>query len=115
MCTVSHCREVLPIGYSFLRCERHRIQNRHHSKLKRVRDKDAKAQALEGFCATIIPTLQQSQLLESPVATDDIFIQGSGSDGAQVPIEELYRLDEQKRAEEIDLNVIQNQVSSSII
>ena len=53
MCTVSHCREILPAGYQFLRCERHRIQNRHHSKLKRVRDKDAKAQAHDDWVAAI--------------------------------------------------------------
>ncbi|KAI0827030.1 hypothetical protein BC628DRAFT_192741 [Trametes gibbosa] len=49
MCTVSHCREILPGEYEFLRCERHRIQNRHHSKLKRVRDKEVKAQVYDGW------------------------------------------------------------------
>ena len=53
MCTVSHCREILPPNYGFLRCERHRIQNRHHSRLKRVRDKESKAQALEGWAAAV--------------------------------------------------------------
>ncbi|KAI0042822.1 hypothetical protein FA95DRAFT_1563936 [Auriscalpium vulgare] len=43
MCTVSHCHEVLPGQYPYRRCEQHRLQNRHHSKLKRVRDKDIKA------------------------------------------------------------------------
>ncbi|KAI0064984.1 hypothetical protein BV25DRAFT_1822764 [Artomyces pyxidatus] len=43
MCTVSHCHEVLPGHYQFRRCEQHRLQNRHHSKLKRVRDKEVKA------------------------------------------------------------------------
>ncbi|KAI0777778.1 hypothetical protein BD413DRAFT_490697 [Trametes elegans] len=51
MCTVSHCREILPGDYEFLRCERHRIQNRHHSKLKRVRDKEVKAQVYDGWAA----------------------------------------------------------------
>ncbi|KAK7683193.1 hypothetical protein QCA50_013866 [Cerrena zonata] len=51
MCTVSHCREVLPPEYPFLRCERHRIQNRHHSKLKRVRDKESKAAAFHDWSA----------------------------------------------------------------
>ncbi|KZT10346.1 uncharacterized protein LAESUDRAFT_721683 [Laetiporus sulphureus 93-53] len=51
MCTVSHCREILPGDYPYLRCERHRIQNRHHSKLKRVRDKEVKAQAFDGWTA----------------------------------------------------------------
>ncbi|CCM05968.1 uncharacterized protein FIBRA_08209 [Fibroporia radiculosa] len=51
MCTVSHCREILPGNYQYLRCERHRIQNRHHSKLKRVRDKEVKALAFDGWVA----------------------------------------------------------------
>ncbi|TFY67156.1 hypothetical protein EVG20_g4040 [Dentipellis fragilis] len=42
MCTVSHCHAVLPTNYEFRRCEQHRLQNRHHSKLKRVRDKESK-------------------------------------------------------------------------
>ncbi|OBZ78430.1 hypothetical protein A0H81_02394 [Grifola frondosa] len=53
MCTVSHCREILPGDYQYLRCERHRIQNRHHSKLKRVRDKEVKAQAFDGWAAAV--------------------------------------------------------------
>lgn len=53
MCTVSHCREILAGDYQFLRCERHRIQNRHHSKLKRVRDKEVKAQVYDGWAAAI--------------------------------------------------------------
>lgn len=53
MCTVSHCREILPGAYLYLRCERHRIQNRHHSKLKRVRDKESKAQAEEEWAASV--------------------------------------------------------------
>lgn len=31
--------------YKYRRCEQHRLQNRHHSKLKRVREKEVKAQA----------------------------------------------------------------------
>ncbi|KAI0372050.1 hypothetical protein BV20DRAFT_1016217 [Pilatotrama ljubarskyi] len=53
MCTVSHCREILPGDYQYLRCERHRIQNRHHSKLKRVRDKEVKAQVYDGWAAAV--------------------------------------------------------------
>jgi hypothetical protein len=45
MCTVSHCRQILPVNYEYRRCEQHRLQNRHHSKLKREREKDVKAQA----------------------------------------------------------------------
>lgn len=42
MCTVSHCHKILP-GYSrYKRCEQHRLQNRHHSQLKRVREREVK-------------------------------------------------------------------------
>ncbi|KAL0958385.1 hypothetical protein HGRIS_000527 [Hohenbuehelia grisea] len=37
MCTVSHCHKVLPGSYRYRRCEAHRLQNRHHSNLKRAR------------------------------------------------------------------------------
>lgn len=53
MCTVSHCREILPVDYEYLRCERHRVQNRHHSKLKRVRDKEVKTYAYEQWAAAV--------------------------------------------------------------
>ena len=43
MCTVSHCHVILSGDYEYRRCEQHRVQNRHHSKLKRVRDKEDKA------------------------------------------------------------------------
>lgn len=43
MCTVSHCHKILPGYYRYKRCEQHRLQNRHHSQLKRVREKDVKA------------------------------------------------------------------------
>ena len=39
MCTVSHCRQVLPGSYRYKRCEQHRLQNRYHSNLKRLREK----------------------------------------------------------------------------
>lgn len=42
MCTVSHCHRLLPGTYLYKRCEQHRVQNRHHSSLKRVREKAAK-------------------------------------------------------------------------
>ncbi|TFK47485.1 hypothetical protein OE88DRAFT_761139 [Heliocybe sulcata] len=42
LCTVSHCHAVLPAGYKYRRCEAHRLQNRYHSKLKRVREKEVK-------------------------------------------------------------------------
>lgn len=53
LCSVSHCREILSGEYPFLRCEKHRIQNRYHSKLKRSRDKAAKAQAFDGWNALV--------------------------------------------------------------
>ncbi|KAF6745719.1 hypothetical protein DFP72DRAFT_924909 [Ephemerocybe angulata] len=43
MCTVSHCHQILPGYYRYKRCKQHRLQNRHHSKLKRVREKEEKA------------------------------------------------------------------------
>jgi hypothetical protein len=48
MCTVSHCHTMLQGHYPYRRCERHRLQNRHHSKLKRVRDKEVKSTPLQG-------------------------------------------------------------------
>lgn len=53
MCTVSHCRELLPPDYQYLRCDRHRLQNRHHSKLKRVRDKEVKAAAFNHWIVSV--------------------------------------------------------------
>lgn len=43
MCTVSHCHAILSASYEFRRCEQHRRQNRHHSQLKRVREKEVKS------------------------------------------------------------------------
>ncbi|KAF8957393.1 hypothetical protein BDZ97DRAFT_109410 [Flammula alnicola] len=43
MCTVSHCHKLLPGYYRYKRCEQHRLQNRHHSQLKRVREKEIKS------------------------------------------------------------------------
>jgi hypothetical protein len=48
MCTVSHCHTILPGQYQYRRCEQHRIQNRRHSKLKRVREKEGKAKGIPG-------------------------------------------------------------------
>jgi hypothetical protein len=42
MCTVSHCHKILPGYYRYKRCEQHRLQNRHHSQLKRVREREIK-------------------------------------------------------------------------
>jgi hypothetical protein len=51
MCTVSHCHTMLQGHYPYRRCERHRLQNRHHSKLKRVRDKEVKSTPLQSETA----------------------------------------------------------------
>lgn len=120
MCTVSHCRVILPVGYEYLRCERHRIQNRHHSKLKRVRDKDAKAQALEGFFATLTGSASPPGMYPMSQSFDDqegpeLFEEGSSGQDNQIPIAELYRMDEQKRAEVVDLNVVEPQVGIVIV
>ncbi|TFK98676.1 hypothetical protein BDV98DRAFT_200834 [Pterulicium gracile] len=48
MCSVSHCRVLLPAESGFMRCEQHRKQNRYHSKLKRSREKAVKAQGIPG-------------------------------------------------------------------
>ncbi|KAI0635270.1 hypothetical protein C8Q77DRAFT_693713 [Trametes polyzona] len=79
MCTVSHCREILPGDYQYLRCERHRIQNRHHSKLKRVRDKEVKAQVYDGWAA--------AAGVRDPSAEDghDERDHGDGSGGSMSP------------------------------
>ncbi|KNZ73285.1 hypothetical protein J132_08055 [Termitomyces sp. J132] len=45
ICTVSHCRELLPVTHPYKRCDQHRLQNRHHSQLKRTRDLEAKERA----------------------------------------------------------------------
>ena len=47
MCTVSHCHKILPGFYKYKRCEQHRLQNRHHSQLKRVREREVKGIASE--------------------------------------------------------------------
>jgi hypothetical protein len=58
MCTVSHCHTVLQGHYPYRRCERHRLQNRHHSKLKRVRDKEVKSTPLRSEGAQAAETTE---------------------------------------------------------
>ena len=74
---LAHCREILAVGYQYLRCERHRIQNRHHSKLKRFRDKSSKAQALEEWYATVADDMPDTTLVHTPrerrSQSDDLF------------------------------------------
>lgn len=121
MCTVSHCREILPIGYEYLRCERHRIQNRHHSKLKRVRDKDAKAQALEGWFATLAggaasssQVVYQSAQPYEP-SEPSLFEEGSGGETApESSMGDVLGMEEQKRVSvlNVSVSVVEPQVSS---
>ncbi|KAG6835540.1 hypothetical protein H0H93_000391 [Arthromyces matolae] len=40
MCTVSHCRVLLPVTHPFKRCDFHMEQNRHHSRLNMARRKE---------------------------------------------------------------------------
>ncbi|KAI0072086.1 hypothetical protein K474DRAFT_1668233 [Panus rudis PR-1116 ss-1] len=76
MCTVSHCREVLPGSYPYLRCERHRLQNRHHSKLKRVRDKESKAVAFESWAAAVSAVNALNAQREAAMKEDSLFGDG---------------------------------------
>jgi hypothetical protein len=48
ICTVSHCHKILPGHYKFRRCVEHRKQNRYHSNLKRIREKERKANGPDG-------------------------------------------------------------------
>ncbi|KAH9896961.1 hypothetical protein C8Q73DRAFT_687934 [Cubamyces lactineus] len=82
MCTVSHCREILPGDYQFLRCERHRIQNRHHSKLKRVRDKEVKAQVYDGWAAAA--GVRATSTASAEDGQDDEHVNGDVDPDAQV-------------------------------
>jgi hypothetical protein len=65
MCSVSHCRRILAIGSSFKRCDQHRIQNRHHSRLKREREKEVKAQAMAAWVKASAPGP------DTPAATEE--------------------------------------------
>ena len=53
MCTVSHCHKILPGYYRYKRCEQHRLQNRHHSQLKRVREREIKGVGSEKGAALV--------------------------------------------------------------
>lgn len=63
MCTVSHCHKILPGYYRYKRCEQHRLQNRHHSQLKRVREKEVKAVGPEdgAILVEIPPEMETSE------------------------------------------------------
>lgn len=53
MCTVSHCHKILPGFYRYKRCEQHRLQNRYHSQLKRVREKEVKTAGPDQFIQAV--------------------------------------------------------------
>ncbi|KAK0203931.1 hypothetical protein DFS33DRAFT_1335526 [Desarmillaria ectypa] len=79
MCTVSHCHKILPGHYMFKRCEQHRLQNRHHSKLKRVREKVVKsAGPPEG---SIGETFEQGR--EDSMDPEDEKIEDNGAESEQ--------------------------------
>ncbi len=72
MCTVSHCHKILPGSYLFKRCEQHRLQNRHHSQLKRVREKEVKSVGPpEGSVGETFEIGRDSQSLQEDADADD--------------------------------------------
>ncbi|KAL1752004.1 hypothetical protein FB107DRAFT_293508 [Schizophyllum commune] len=71
MCTVSHCHQVLPRAYQYKRCEQHRVQNRHHSTLKRVRERAAK-EAGPDADAALTPGAADSALTPSAAEMPDV-------------------------------------------
>lgn len=86
MCTVSHCHTILQGHYPYRRCERHRLQNRHHSKLKRVRDKEVKSTPLRGESTHDPESVEsgkgKSRAVESLYSNDDPSLDGE-SEGAE--------------------------------
>ena len=74
MCTVSHCHTMLQGQYPYRRCERHRLQNRHHSKLKRVRDKEVKSTPLRGETTQDLESVEggRSYPNEDPFETEGV-------------------------------------------
>ena len=80
MCTVSHCHTILQGHYPYRRCERHRLQNRHHSKLKRVRDKEVKSTPLRGESTQDPESVEngkgKSRAAESLYSNDDPSLDG---------------------------------------
>jgi hypothetical protein len=73
MCTVSHCHAVLPGHYPYRRCERHRLQNRHHSKLKRVRDKEVKSAPLRGESTEDAETAESGSRKDKATAIEPLY------------------------------------------
>ncbi|KAI5887837.1 uncharacterized protein SCHCODRAFT_02553159 [Schizophyllum commune H4-8] len=71
MCTVSHCHQVLPREYQYKRCVQHRVQNRHHSTLKRVRERAAK-EAGPDADAALTPGAADSALTSGAANMPDV-------------------------------------------
>ena len=83
---MSHCREILPPGHKYLRCERHRVQNRHHSKLKRVRDKESKARVVASWVATRLGQPSESTeaaLTQSQISASDSDMEHDASETSE--------------------------------
>ena len=71
MCTVSHCHKILPGYYRYKRCEQHRLQNRHHSQLKRVREKEVKAVEPVGTTEAGGGTDKEQETMQATVAVGE--------------------------------------------
>lgn len=105
------------MGYQYLRCERHRIQNRHHSKLKRVRDKSSKAQALEEWYATVADDMPDATLVHTlrdrHSHSDDLFADEDAEEEEEEdsPAFEFHGPEEHRDAVAHDINMVEPQVS----
>ncbi|EIN08733.1 hypothetical protein PUNSTDRAFT_143467 [Punctularia strigosozonata HHB-11173 SS5] len=53
MCSVSHCKALLPATHKYRRCEAHRVQNRMHSRLKRDREIERKTKGNRELMETL--------------------------------------------------------------
>ena len=103
MCTVSHCHTLLQGHYPYRRCERHRLQNRHHSKLKRVRDKEVKSTPLQSE-VTQDPELfdngsrkgkasaGESRYTNEPLNSDAHVLEGEGAEASEVCLSPFFLL-----------------------
>ena len=90
MCTVSHCHTMLQGHYPYRRCERHRLQNRHHSKLKRVRDKEVKSIPLRGETTHDPESVELLYQNENPNLDASAFeTEGAGISEVRIPFSPL--------------------------
>jgi hypothetical protein len=53
MCSVSHCKALLPAAHKYKRCEAHRMQNRMHSRIKRDREIERKTRGNRELMETL--------------------------------------------------------------